>query len=718
MAVDLYQPCPCGSGKKLKFCCAPISDEMSRVDRLIADGQLRPALTALEALDRKVTPDTSSHAWIVTTTSTVHLQMERPDLARDLLKKLLETHTDNDYAFCLYAMASLATDSYEPSRKIIQKAFFRCTRKYPAMCSHLAIGIATVMMSRNAWMATREAMSLALRFAAEDERQDVFLRLLQVDNNPQIPWPLRGAHHLPEFTGSEEHEKEFKKGQKFVQIGCFEAAADTFAALARQLPDAPTVAHAAALCRAWDGNEAEAAAGFHQAARLYTDRSKAVECETLAQLLQISASSDEPNLVRHEFSVSSVSRLLTAFDQHDRLNREERDFSRLPVAPVAVYQIYDRSLKDLVLGEGLPAPDQLPASLGEVHIFDAAPDGSAQALAGLVAYAGNEMETAIALLKEAAGDLLGDTSETNQPIAGVPEQWIELQRQHYFPSRLTPSQIRELEDQLFNWKLNEKWAKTPAAGLAGKSPEEAAKDPAMNIAVTAAIFVLDSFAAQVRKLLDIRKIFQQLQVEPLPLLEVTPETPLANLSVIDFQRLPVSQLSDEQLKLAFNRALLIQHPQFLYDVEIEITRRPEPLDKVDKVKLYRSLGEMELLRNNFQGALHWIGEERKLPAPQGTTEFSFTLQHDMYELNLRAMAPEVTGYDELIQKFVNYYLPKLPQLLEFLESVSAISRKPLPGISASGIVTQTDTTTPGGLWTPDQPQTTASSGGGLWLPGN
>ncbi|MBA4029375.1 MAG: hypothetical protein C0478_00400 [Planctomyces sp.] len=718
MATDLYQPCPCGSGKKLKFCCAPISDDMARVERLISDGQFRPAITALESIDKKVAADTPSHAWVTTTKSTVHLQMERPDLARDELKTLLETHTDNDYAFCLYAMASLATDSYEPSRKIIQKAFFRCTRKYPAMCSHLAIGIATVMMSRSAWMATREAMSLALRLASEEERQDVFVRLLQIDNNPQIPWPLRGAHHLPEFTGTEEQEKEYKKGQKFVHIGCFEAAADTFAALSRQLPEAASVAHAAALCRAWDGNEAEAAAFFHQAAKLYADRPRAVECETLAQLLQISASADEPNLVRHEFQISSVSRLLTALDQHDRLNREERDFSRVSVPPVAVFQIYDRSLKDVLLGEGIPTPEQLPASIGEIHIFDAAADGSSPAIAGLVSYAGEEMDAAVALLKAASGDLLTSTDETAQPVAGVPDQWVELQRQHYFPKRLTPTQVRELDEKLFQWKLDHKWANSPAAGLAGKSPREAAKDAALNIPVTAAIFVLDAFAAQVRKLLDIGKVFTELGVEPLPKLEVTTETPLSNLSVIDFQRLPVTKLSDEQLKLAFNRALLIQHPQFLYEVEVEITRRPEPLEKVDKVKLYRSLGEMEILRNNFEGALHWIAEERKLPVPEGATEFSFTLQHDMYELNLRAMAPEVPGYDELVHKFVSYYLPKLPQLREFLETVSTLSGKPLPGLTASGLVTSASPAAAGGLWTPDQPAAATSSGSGLWIPGN
>ena len=31
MPLDLYDPCPCGSGRKLKFCCRELSDDMERV---------------------------------------------------------------------------------------------------------------------------------------------------------------------------------------------------------------------------------------------------------------------------------------------------------------------------------------------------------------------------------------------------------------------------------------------------------------------------------------------------------------------------------------------------------------------------------------------------------------------------------------------------------------------------------------------------------------
>ena len=35
MALDHYQPCLCGSGKKLKFCCGDLAPELEKIDRMI-----------------------------------------------------------------------------------------------------------------------------------------------------------------------------------------------------------------------------------------------------------------------------------------------------------------------------------------------------------------------------------------------------------------------------------------------------------------------------------------------------------------------------------------------------------------------------------------------------------------------------------------------------------------------------------------------------------
>src|SRR3712207_5399570 len=48
MATDLYAPCPCGSGKKFKWCCQPIHAQIQRAFQLDQEGQHEAALRAMD----------------------------------------------------------------------------------------------------------------------------------------------------------------------------------------------------------------------------------------------------------------------------------------------------------------------------------------------------------------------------------------------------------------------------------------------------------------------------------------------------------------------------------------------------------------------------------------------------------------------------------------------------------------------------------------------
>src|ERR1700722_17064909 len=50
MAVDLYSTCPCGSGKKLKWCCHDIYERMEKIFRMDEDGQHESAMKLMETL--------------------------------------------------------------------------------------------------------------------------------------------------------------------------------------------------------------------------------------------------------------------------------------------------------------------------------------------------------------------------------------------------------------------------------------------------------------------------------------------------------------------------------------------------------------------------------------------------------------------------------------------------------------------------------------------
>ena len=53
MALDSYSPCPCGSGKKFKWCCQPIHEDVARAMRLEQEGQHESALRAMDEVVAK-----------------------------------------------------------------------------------------------------------------------------------------------------------------------------------------------------------------------------------------------------------------------------------------------------------------------------------------------------------------------------------------------------------------------------------------------------------------------------------------------------------------------------------------------------------------------------------------------------------------------------------------------------------------------------------------
>src|SRR5262245_21355314 len=48
MALDAYAPCPCGSGKKFKWCCQPIRVQIDKAFQQDAEGQHEAALRLMD----------------------------------------------------------------------------------------------------------------------------------------------------------------------------------------------------------------------------------------------------------------------------------------------------------------------------------------------------------------------------------------------------------------------------------------------------------------------------------------------------------------------------------------------------------------------------------------------------------------------------------------------------------------------------------------------
>src|SRR5262249_52756013 len=122
-------------------------------------------------------------------------------------------------------------------------------------------------------------------------------------------------------TGSDQLQQEVRKAHKYAAVGCWSVAADVFSTLANATPESAELWHSVGLCRAWDGDEKSGAEALHRSARHYADTGMAVECETLAQLLDEKTTTNVVEQCLYEANVQSVSRLLTLLDSVPDLKR-------------------------------------------------------------------------------------------------------------------------------------------------------------------------------------------------------------------------------------------------------------------------------------------------------------------------------------------------------------------------------------------------------------
>lgn len=725
MPLEPYDYCPCGSGKKFKFCCMDIADQMEKVHRHRDHNQPRMALQVLDRLEKKH----AENAWVLIERASVLLDEQEPAQAKNTLERLLESHPDHKLAIALNALASFAADGYDEAKESINSAFRQCTRAVPDILSGLALSIASLMQAVQKYLAARQFLTLAMRLAPEEDQEHIFLQLLQLDSNREIPYPLRSVHPLARYTGNPEIETGTVQAGRLADLGCSEEAGQLFTRLGEEEPDNAVLWQNAGICAAWAGDEESAADALHLAARLHDDFDTAVELETIAQLLDLTGSEDRVEFKTIVYRVGSVSKLLSLADEDARV-------VRMPIPPAGedeaaderpdgVLQILDRPAPDEADGRELTI-ETIANVEAEVVLFDARPQQEEPARAVLSGFAGEGFNATRSAFEELCGEEI-EPLATDEPEDGdrftrsIPRQVLPLQWRWHIPPQTQSIVVEKLEREKWREVIDDEWANLKQEALQGKSPLEAAGDPDLKLPLTAAVYVLDSLCARNEYVLDVESLCQRLRIEPLRPIAVSAETPLNEFSSMQLSRLPVKQLTDSQLMLTLNRALLLHYPKFLYNVLVEAIQRPPVMEQLNLNRAYMTLVDLCGAQGRREEAFQWI---EKGFEHAGTLErpFEQQLMWKLRELSLRLHDPDDPELMPLLETFRSKYVPKLPDLASHLDELCALYNVCPPWQETASVVTPSATagTVTGGVWSPHSPlgrEESESGGKKLWLPG-
>jgi len=714
--MDSYALCPCGSGKKVKFCCQAILPEMGKIERLQQNNQPRMALQLID----KLLKEHKENAWLNNQRAMALIGDDRYEEARDWLVAFLRKFPDQPLSNGLLALAMTELEPISQCKKVIHRAFLKSIAAEPHIVAILAGKLVDHFLSSGQDMAARQHMAVVLRLEREEERQRTLMAMLELDADTSIPYPLRGAQPLPQYQPAEAQAAQFKKAQRLHVHACFSEAADILDQIVQQDENSPQLWHTIGLMRAWDGDEARAATALHRAAQLYPEFDQAVDVETIAQLLDRRQPENMIAVRARAYEVDSLARLMTRLDNEDRLSRVAMTEQTLGAGVSGGYDILDRPLpSDRELAE--LTIETLPRTIGQITLFDRQEDGTS-AIAHVNALEGDRLQESSRIFEAAAGELAkakveekSEQEPDQDVLAWYSRDELAISESGFFPPK-TPSRLRNTLRRAFvDLCSEETWLKTKTVALGGLTPEEAAGNAALKIPLAATLRVFDSFMDRRHMILDSEALQKRLNLPDSSAIVPTEEMDLNTLSVSQLQRLETAGLSDKLFDRLLQRALVVKHcglgkkllTEFVEHRLELVAAQPREAEQA-----YLTLADLCSQDLNEDEALKWL--QRGFQFTRGYEgPFESQLMWKMRELSLRARNPDDPKFREVLLELWERYGSKLPAIRARLEEFVQTLEVEAPW--NQGILTPQVTGAGIGTWSADTAQSSTSEKK-LWLP--
>jgi hypothetical protein len=333
--------------------------------------------------------------------------------------------------------------------------------------------------------------------------------------------------------------------------------------------------------------------------------------------------------------------------------------------------------------------------------------------------------------------------EFDQDVAAVRrtfEEWAGSEVTRVDGSEKTGSVAREQIPWLWKWFLdpaiparehdrlrrvwcqrvvNDVWPNSAQAALGGKSPRDASADPRKKLALAAAVWALDAFCDQFEFQLDLQIPRSRLGVANPEPISVADDQQLHRLSLVQLRRVPLHELSDEQLGWVMSRTIAMRQQAFSYELLTEMVARPVLLTEQNFADLYLSLSRLCQSRHSREEALLWVSKGRDF-ARTKQMPLEVVMPFDVRELLLRLDDPNDPQLSRSAAHVWNTYARKIPQLGASLAPVlieAGLSGPWHQFDTAHRAAEQLAPAGGSGLWTPDA-DTAPSQPSKLWVPGS
>ncbi len=326
MALDAYSPCPCGSGKKFKWCCQPIHAEIDHAFKQDSEGQHE---AALKIMHQVVTANPANPEAFGRQAQLLY-QNDRAEEAEAAIQKAFEINPNYAFGHLLRGMFRLYEGEFAGALLLFRKAADLYDPLAVDQLAQVYSMIADCEMRLGRPVAVRAALQIALRCQpGQNELREQFDSAF--GDKGMMPNCARQEYALMGPPGSRSNvwQKALSAGSS-TRLGDLAKAFDQLTKLLGE----PTPANVGevvaawynlALTRAWLGDNKAALAALDRYLELEPDDIKAGEAAALGEVLRMGQGMEEESDYR-EFAVTYqvrdvqiIGRLLEQWDKEQRL---------------------------------------------------------------------------------------------------------------------------------------------------------------------------------------------------------------------------------------------------------------------------------------------------------------------------------------------------------------------------------------------------------------
>jgi tetratricopeptide (TPR) repeat protein len=634
MSIDLYGPCPCGSGKKFKWCCQPIYVQINKAFDQDEAGQHEAALQTMAEVVAQHPDNPEAHG----RQALLLFQLDRPDEAEAALQKALDLNPN--YAFGIYLRGRFRHFEGELAGALL--LFRKAAEKYDPEARQ-ALGmvyaaIADCEMRLNRPVAARAAIQIALR---NDPGAEQYRKVLDstFGINSHLPGIARKEYRFlgQAATVSPSQRSAWESALRTAATGKLSDAVKAFEQLTEADSESAAAWYNLALARAWLGDNAGALEALDRYVGLEGDEALAAAGWALAEVLRCGAGvEDQADHVEHlaMFQVRDGRRIAELLQNLMRDRRfiptqaqeEEGTLLGLILEPVQALTAEQQVSKAPRLGAFLVAVADL------LHLRSPNADSLAKVCQELQQRAGAALSepdvhrgpaSFTDILSEAAVFPLGATDEADA------RRRVEAGMSEYF---------------------EEKWIHKPLRALGGLPPVDAAGHAVFRKKLRGVIQFLHECAVAAAQPYDFDRLRRQLGLLQPAAAAAGPD--IATIGAAELAALSPESLPDDQLEQAYQAALRLDARDLASRFgKVMVSRPPQP-GRADRFAIFGQLIQQALGAGDTGAALAYVNDGEKADSEhnEGRRRSDFELRRGQILAKRGEVEAAQEVFDRLIER--------------------------------------------------------------------